>query len=70
MRAADGDVPAKAQAGLKDSWKQQGYFLSCVCVPESSLSIARPADEIQLGATIRSLRLLSPDVMQVTLALR
>ncbi len=67
MRAADGDLPAKAQAGLKDSWKQQGYFLSCVCVPESNLSIARPADDIQLGATIRSLRLLSPDVMQVTL---
>ena len=28
MRATSGDVPAKAQIGLKDSWKAQGYFLA------------------------------------------
>ena len=68
LRAADpASLPARAQAGLKDSWKQQGYFLACVCVPETSLEVATPAASLQLGATIMALRLLSRDVMRVHL---
>ena len=65
MRAEHGSVPERAQSGLKESWKQQGYFLACVCRPENDLKIARPGEDVQLGATIKGLHRLSPDVMQV-----
>ena len=67
MRAAHGSVPVKAQAGLKDSWKAQGYFLACVCRPESDLAITTVGSDARLGATIAALDLLSPDVLQVRL---
>jgi NAD(P)H-flavin reductase len=67
MRASEGVVPARAQAGLKDSWKAQGYFLACVCRPESDMAIAGVGSDAQLGATITTLELLSPDVLCVRL---
>lgn len=66
MRAADGALPAKAQAGLKDSWKAQGYFLACVCRPETDLEVMTGVDT-QLGAMIQSLQFLSADVLEVRL---
>ena len=67
MRAAEGAVPARAQTGLKDSWKAQGYFLACVCRPENDLAITTVGEDASLGATITSLDLLSSDVMRVRL---
>lgn len=64
MRAAQGDLPARSQSGLKDSWKAQGYFLACVCQPETDLSLTAVGGDAQLGATITSLELLSPDVLR------
>lgn len=67
MRADEGSVPAKAQAGLKASWKAQGYFLACVCRPESDLSVRPVGTDVRLGATLTELTSLSADVMQVVL---
>jgi NAD(P)H-flavin reductase/ferredoxin len=67
MRSVEGEVPARAQSGLKDSWKSQGYFLACVCRPETDLRVTAAAEDLQLGATVRELNLLSHDVMQVRL---
>ncbi|MGH9633069.1 MAG: FAD-binding oxidoreductase [Bryobacteraceae bacterium] len=67
MRAAQGPVPARAQAGLKDSWKAQGYFLACVCRPDTDLTITAVGEDAQLGAAITALNLLSRDVLQVRL---
>ena len=67
MRAAQGPVPAKAQAGLKDSWKAQGYFLACACRPGADLVVTTPGQDVRLGATITALNLLSRDVLQVRL---
>ena len=39
MRAAQGDLPARSQSGLKDSWKAQGYFLACVCQPKTDFRL-------------------------------
>src|SRR6476661_7553940 len=55
LRAAEGSVPERAQSGLKDSWKAQGYFLACVCRPESDLSVTTVGADAQLGATICAL---------------
>jgi NAD(P)H-flavin reductase len=67
MRACAGSVPARAQAGMKDSWKMRGYFYSCSCVPESDLQLASVESELRRSAEILSLQLLSSDVMQVRL---
>ncbi len=67
MQAAEGAVPPRAQSGLKDSWKAQGFFLACVCHPEVDLEVATVGADVQLGATIRDLELLSQDVLRVRL---
>lgn len=67
MRAVSGAVPFKAQAGLKDSWKAQGYFLPCVCVPDSDITVTAAAESTQVSASIAALDLLSPDVIRVRL---
>src|SRR5262245_65974977 len=41
LQSTAGAVPPAAQAGLKDSWKQQGYFLACICRPREDLVVAR-----------------------------
>lgn len=67
LRAVEGAVPPRAQLGLKESWKAQGYVLACVCRPESDLKLAPVGADAQSGATITGLSLLSGDVMQVLL---
>lgn len=39
MKLADGEVPEKAQNGLKTTLKQQKYFLACQCYPVSDIEI-------------------------------
>ena len=41
LRADSGTVPAVAQQGLKDSWKQQGRFLACMCRPTGEMQVSR-----------------------------
>src|SRR3954462_10741954 len=41
LQATSGSVPAAAQQGLKDAWKQQGYFMACVCRPQADLAMQR-----------------------------
>jgi CDP-4-dehydro-6-deoxyglucose reductase, E3 len=67
MRSAAGTVPQRAQAGMKDSWKERGYFYSCVCVPQMNLEIVSADAEIRMGASVASLDLLSGDVMRACL---
>src|SRR5262245_41160823 len=67
LRAVEGTVPPRAQSGLKDSWKAQGYFLACVCHPETDLALTTVGADAQLGATITALDLLSSDVLRVRL---
>lgn len=68
LRAVEGKPPEAAQAGLKDSLKQQGYFLACVCHPVEDLAVALP-DELGLAmpATVRALERLSADILRVVL---
>lgn len=66
LRASEGTVPATAQVGLKPTLVEQGYFLSCVCRPESDLRI-EPAGGLQVGATITQLERLAPTVLRVRL---
>lgn len=44
MKVDAGEVPAAAQEGLRDTLREQGYFLPCVCRPTTALKIRRPDD--------------------------
>ena len=67
MRAERGEVPAKAQVGLKETLKAQGYFLACACRPESELEVAGAGTELRVPARITSLERLSDSVLRVRL---
>lgn len=68
LRAIGGSVPARAQAGLKDSWKARGYLLACVCHPEDDLTLAGVDADAQVQARIVDLHPFSTDVLRVRLA--
>ena len=67
MRSAAGPLPSRAQSGMKDSWKERGYFYSCSCVPESDLDISDAGNDVRIEASVSSLRHLSADVVQANL---
>jgi len=68
MQAIDGEVPAAAQSGLKDTQKSQGYFMACRCQPSSDLKISPlNAEEIFTTATVIERQLLSEDVLRLRL---
>jgi NAD(P)H-flavin reductase/ferredoxin len=67
LRAVEGSVPAAAQAGLKDSWKAQRYFLPCVCHPESDLSVLPVGVDAQGPAVVTAIEPLTADVLRVRL---
>ena len=68
MRAVEGELPAKSQFGLKDSWKEQRYFMPCSCHPETDLSVATLAADTQVPARLIALDPLSANVTRVRLA--
>lgn len=68
MRALEGEIPAPAQQGLKDTLKAQNYILACRCVPESSLEVALPTpDAVRTTARVVSRELLGDDVLRLRL---
>ncbi|WNG61654.1 2Fe-2S iron-sulfur cluster binding domain-containing protein [Archangium gephyra] len=67
MRAERGEVPAKAQVGLKETLKARGYFLSCACHPEGEFEVAGAGAELRVPARIAALERLSDSVLCVRL---
>lgn len=69
MQATSGAVPARAQQGLKESWREQGYFLACVCEPESDLVAAPAGEGACVPARIERVGRLAADVLAVHLSI-
>ncbi|HET9236574.1 MAG TPA: 2Fe-2S iron-sulfur cluster-binding protein [Oligoflexus sp.] len=69
MRATEGSVPHAAQAGLKETLKKSGHFLSCICRPAQNL-VCEPAHtaDFRGPVTIQEIRPLGPDVVLVQLS--
>ena len=68
MRSVEGDLPAAAQYGIKETLRAQNYFLPCVLAPESDRTVALPRDSDVFGrAVIRSRDPLAPDLCRVVL---
>ena len=67
LRVIEGEVPAKAQTGLKDSWKSRGYFLPCICHPEGDLTVTTVAADVWVPAHIVEITPLIADVVRLRL---
>src|SRR6187431_1882478 len=68
LRATAGSLPAAAQLGLKDAWKQQGFFLACICQPREDLTLERCDAAASYTTVVKAVALLAPNVMGVRLA--
>jgi CDP-4-dehydro-6-deoxyglucose reductase, E3 len=65
LKVTDGTPPARAQAGLREAWKRQGFVLSCVCDAAEPLSL-EPADAARTySSRVVSTEYLSPSVVKV-----
>ncbi len=66
LRAVEGEVPKSSQEGLKQSLRQTGHFLACLCRPTTNM-ICEPAHSspFRSHVIIAALRPIGPDVMLV-----
>ena len=68
LKATSGTLPAAAQVGLKDSWRQQRFFLACVCRPSEDLVLERCDAVATYESSVKRVTLLSGNVLGVQLA--
>jgi ferredoxin len=68
MQLVEGDIPARAQAGLRDSLVTQGRFLPCVCQPAADMQVT-DVDQQDLfsPALVHHIEYLQPDICQIFL---
>jgi NAD(P)H-flavin reductase len=68
LRAAEGAPPEHAQRGLRDTYRAQGYFLACTCIPDNDL-VVLPIDAaaMKVSARVESIDRLNATITRVTL---
>lgn len=52
LRCVEGTVPLQAQLELRPSITEQGYFRTCMCIPESDMVLERPREGALFGRGI------------------
>lgn len=68
MKVLEGQAPAKSQAGLKPTEQTLGYFLPCVCYPETDLVIA-DLDEVNIfETTVVAVNKLNHEIAEIHLS--
>ncbi len=67
VKGAQGTIPPRAQEGVKDTLRAQGYFLACRCEPDGDLTVTEGEDQ-RVAARITSVEDLGADVLRVRLA--
>jgi CDP-4-dehydro-6-deoxyglucose reductase len=67
VRGLRGRIPERAQQGLKDSLREQGYLLACSCYLTEDLAISAAGEQERIGAGISKLEMLSESVLRVCL---
>jgi CDP-4-dehydro-6-deoxyglucose reductase, E3 len=68
LKAVDGALPSKAQAGLKDNWKRQGLFLSCVCAVDGPLHVTRTEVVAKHESRVVAVNRLTQDTLCIMLS--
>jgi NAD(P)H-flavin reductase len=68
LKAEPDQVPAAAREGLRETLREQGYFLACQCQPDQSLSVSLGEESDVFGrAKVVRLDRLAPRVCRVVL---
>jgi NAD(P)H-flavin reductase len=68
LRATEGAPPPESQRGLKDAWREQGFFLSCQARPAVDLVVTKDAIASEaMEAWVEERELLSPTVLRLRL---
>lgn len=68
MRAVNTDPPAAAQKGLKDTLREQKYFLACSCAPEGEFEATSEAPALfRVPARVLSVDRLTQKIARVRL---
>ncbi len=68
MRAVKGEVPERAQEGLKPTLAAQNYFLACSCFPQSDIEVVLPEAGLnRLAASVASVEYLNADILGIRL---
>jgi len=69
LRVVEGDIPKKCQDGLKESLRNSGHFLSCICKPTTNL-VCEPANSAPFRGytSILEVSEIGPEVVLVRLA--
>ncbi len=68
QRCTRGEVPERAQLGLRNRLRASGYFMPCRCVPTSDITVEPPrADDLYTPAIVHAKERVAPHVMRVLL---
>jgi len=69
LRVLEGQVAPKAQVGLKETLRTQGYFLSCVCEADQDMVVAHPGADVvnRVAAVVAEKRVLNSDTLLLEL---
>jgi len=69
MRCVEGTPPPDAQNGLKESLVTQGYFLPCVCQPQTDMKVTLPDESAapQCSAKVIDKTFLSSSIVRLRL---
>jgi CDP-4-dehydro-6-deoxyglucose reductase, E3 len=68
VQVTRGEVPERAQLGLKESLRAQGFVLACQAVPQGDLEVSvSGARALEISAEICAVDRLSQDVLRVRL---
>ena len=68
MRAVTGEIPKRAQEGLKPTLAAQNYFMACSCFPQSDIEVVLPEAGLnRLAARVASVEYLNVDILGIRL---
>lgn len=65
MKTVHSEVPQNSQKGLREVQKQQGYFLSCCCIPTESIIVSMSDQYKKELTTIVDKTFLTPDIVRL-----
>ena len=64
MQAVEGNIPASAQTGIRNTLAAQNYFLACACYPEEDIEVALPSAGVgKYSATVTAVNHLNADIV-------
>lgn len=69
LKATTGEPPREASRSLKESWRQQGWFLACQARPEAPLAVGPCSAAALYRSRVERVERVGPGVLRVWLAL-